>query len=274
MNANPEARRLFSLRRIKRDTFVNHVEYHRVLPSTNTRAIELAATAETPIPALVVTEAQTAGRGRGENMWWSASGALTFSLVLDLNATDNRPESWPKFALAAAVGVCDALESFAAGTHFGIRWPNDVCCGPKKICGILPELQMSASPRLILGVGINANNSMSKAPEELCATATSLVDITGRRANLTSVLIDVVCALERRFAELAVSAPELSTAWSDRCLLRGRHVRLGLGAEDVEGPCTGIDANGALGLQIAGGVRRFYGGTVAHIGDSLTDASS
>jgi len=257
------------MRRIKRATFVRHVEYHRVLPSTNTRAIELAATAETPIPALVLTESQTAGRGRGENTWWSAPGALTFSLVLDLRATEVRPESWPRFALAAAVGVCDALESFAAGTHFGIRWPNDVCSGRRKICGILPELVLGASSRLVLGVGINANNSMEHAPEDLRAIATSLVDVARRRENLTGVLVEVLRALERRFAELAASNPELWTAWSERCLLRGRRVRLRFGVEDVEGPCAGIDEDGALVLRTPDGVRRFYGGTVAYEEDSL-----
>jgi BirA family biotin operon repressor/biotin-[acetyl-CoA-carboxylase] ligase len=231
--------------------------------------MELAAIAGTPVPALVLTEIQTAGRGRGTNVWWSSPGALTFSLILDLDARRAKPESWPTFALAAAVGLCDALETIAIDTNFGVRWPNDVCCGTKKICGILPELAMSTGSRLVLGVGINVNNSIEHAPDELQTSATSLIDITGRRERLTSVLVLVLNALEQRFAELAASDPLLHGAWSDRCLLRGRKVRLRFNSDEVEGRCTGIDATGALGLETRDGIKLFHGGVVAYVGDRV-----
>jgi BirA family biotin operon repressor/biotin-[acetyl-CoA-carboxylase] ligase len=262
------SRRVFSVGRITHETFVQHVEYHRSIPSTNTRALELAASSDSRVPALVLAEHQTAGRGRGANAWWTAPGSIAFSLVLDLNAGETRTESWPAFALAAAVGVCDSLESVAAGTQFGIRWPNDVCLDQKKICGILPELHLGAVPRLVLGVGINVNNTFESAPQELHATATSLATITGHRANLTTVLVHILQSLDRRFEQLTSSDPQLPRAWSDRCLLRSRIVRLRMDSEEVEGRCMGIDASGALRLEVAGGAERFYGGTVAFVGDS------
>ena len=62
-------RALYSLGRIRRDTFVRHAELHRTIGSTNVRAHELAADGETPLPALVLAETQTAGKGRGANVW-------------------------------------------------------------------------------------------------------------------------------------------------------------------------------------------------------------
>ncbi len=257
-------RRRFSVSRIRRETFAGHVDYHRSLQSTNTRAMELAAQPHLPVPALVLTELQTAGRGRGANAWWSSSGALTFSLILDLHSDTVQPESWPRFALAAAVGICDALESMTPNTRFGIRWPNDVCMEQRKICGILPELHLNRTPRLVLGVGINVNNSVRNAPEELQIIATSLLDLTARRTQLTEALVCVLQSLEKRFDQLAHADSALPQAWISRCMLRGRRVRLRMDSDEIAGICTGIDATGALELQTSRGTQRFYGGTIVH----------
>lgn len=255
---------VFSLPRIKRETFVRQAELHRTIESTNTRALELAADCTTKLPLLVLTENQTAGRGRGANVWWSAPGALTFSLALDLSGSDTSPESWPRFALASAVAVCEALEAFAQGPAFGIRWPNDVCHGAKKICGILPELSVAQSPRLILGIGINANNAAVSAPVELQGTATSLFDLTGRRSNLTSLLIAVLRRLESSLNALAIGDTRIAQSWTHRCMLFGENVRIAFDDAVTEGQCAGIDTDGALLLDTASGRRRFYGGTLAH----------
>src|SRR3990172_11878277 len=90
-------------------TFVRHVELHDSLPSTNDRAIELAASTELQTPALVAARVQTAGRGRGSNTWWSADGALTFSLILDTAGWGLTHPDWPRVSLTTAVAVCDAL---------------------------------------------------------------------------------------------------------------------------------------------------------------------
>lgn len=256
---------VFSLPRIKRATFIRQAELHRSIDSTNDRALELAARADIETPLLVIAETQTAGRGRGANVWWSAPGAVTFSLVLELPAHDTGPESWPRFALAAAVAVCDALEESVAGHSFGIRWPNDVFYQDQKICGILPELCVTGLPRLVLGVGINVNNSLALAPAELRETATSLIDLAGRRTNLTQLVSAILRAVEVRLADLAVGSEKLAEAWSARCLLRGSTITLKQNDESFTGRCEGIDSSGALVLQSGATAKRFYGGTIAAI---------
>ena len=72
----------FDPERIARQSFVQTVEYHRELSSTNDLAIELLD-GDFSTPLLVLCEHQTAGRGRGENTWQSTAGALTFSVVLN-----------------------------------------------------------------------------------------------------------------------------------------------------------------------------------------------
>ncbi len=216
----------------------------------------------------MLTEIQTAGRGRGANTWWFASGSLAFSLILPLGTNGSEPKAWPKTALATAVGVCDALERLLPEFQFGIRWPNDVCFGSRKICGILPELSNGNSPRLVLGIGMNVNNSMDHAPDELKSYATSLVDLTTHRMNLTDVIVEVLRHLEIRFSELASSNSSLPAAWSRRCLLRGRIVQLCSGLDEIQGLCGGIDESGALQIKTLTRLERCYGGTISAIDDT------
>src|SRR4051794_30035368 len=94
---------------IRASTFIRHVEMHESLGSTNDRAIELARDAKIELPALVVARVQTAGRGRGKNVWWSADGALTFSVLLNPGDLGISTANWPQLSLATAVAVCDAI---------------------------------------------------------------------------------------------------------------------------------------------------------------------
>src|SRR5262245_49877980 len=80
-------------------TFVRHVEIHDTIDSTNNRASELAGDPRLELPALVVARHQTAGRGRGKNKWWSADGALTFSLLIEPAAHGLAVSNWPQLSL-------------------------------------------------------------------------------------------------------------------------------------------------------------------------------
>ena len=119
----------------------------------------------------------------------------------------------------------------------------------------------------MLGIGINANNSMNTAPAELQSTATSFLDLTGRRTDLTDLLIEVLRRLEARLGDLANASSGLSVAWSDRCLLRGHNVELRVDNVSVRGQCDGIDPHGALVLRAGSKTTRFYGGSIASVTD-------
>src|SRR4051794_9611453 len=87
---------VFDLERISRSGLVAHVEYHESLGSTNDRALELAASETPPLPLLVLTERQVAGRGRGTNRWIAEPGALPFSVLLEAPADRLPPSRWPQ----------------------------------------------------------------------------------------------------------------------------------------------------------------------------------
>jgi BirA family biotin operon repressor/biotin-[acetyl-CoA-carboxylase] ligase len=192
---------------IRAATFVRHIEIHDTLGSTNDRAAELARDPHIELPALVVARHQTAGRGRGQNKWWSADGALAFSLLLDPAAFGIRTENWPQLSLATAAAVRDALEKelLSEPSRLRIKAPNDVLLDGRKVCGILIDAPGGGAPaknRVIIGIGINVNNSWRESPRELDAKGTALCDATGRRHDLARVLVEVLRAVQNRLGQV------------------------------------------------------------------------
>ena len=72
----------------------------------------------------MLTENQTSGRGRGANRWWSTTGSLTFSLLIDLGEV---PVEWTaRLSLTVGLAICQAVERLAPVADVGLKWPNDV----------------------------------------------------------------------------------------------------------------------------------------------------
>ena len=260
---------MFNADRILAADLVKQLVLRAEIGSTNDLAMELVAAGQLRTPALVLAERQMAGRGRGANRWWSAAGALTFSLVLDPAQINLPAERWPPISLATAVAIVTALEPLAAGVRFGVKWPNDVHAGERKIAGILVEIPNQAQlaqRRIIVGVGLNVNNSWHTAPPELQAIGAALTDLTGQTHDATDVLLAVLTEIDDRIDQLGRSDARLADAWQSLCVLRGRHVELDLGQRLVAGPCSGIDADGALVVETPTGSQRIFGGAVRAIG--------
>ena len=266
MSASKHVNNHFDFDRIVKESLVEQVRYHEVIHSTNSDALELCQNNEVHAPLLVVTSQQTAGRGRGSNRWWSAAGALTFSLVIRPTDFGLTEQQWPKASLTTGLSICFALDELAPNEDVELKWPNDVFVNRRKICGVLIEVGGARpSPTLVIGIGINVNNSFNSAPEELAESATSLVDATGNHFELNDVLISVLRHLERQIARLSKDDPGLPSEWQRRCALQGRSIDVETGQRRKTGRCQGIDEDGALVLLTESGPERFFGGVVARI---------
>jgi BirA family biotin operon repressor/biotin-[acetyl-CoA-carboxylase] ligase len=255
---------VFDIPRLLRESSLQHVEYHAVLPSTNTLALQLLQPLVACSPALVLTAEQTAGRGRKGNLWWSSAGALTFSLVLRSHELPLSPERRPLAAIAAGMAVRDALLQTAPDHEFQLKWPNDVLSGPRKICGILVEQHGAGDEQaLIIGIGVNVNNSLLEAPEEISRRAVSLADLLGHSLDLTDVLLRILQRLDARIQQLS-QQPRMAMSDANRCsVLNGRLVSVQSGDGVVQGVCAGIDEDGLLVLQTDSGIVRCPTGVVS-----------
>jgi BirA family biotin operon repressor/biotin-[acetyl-CoA-carboxylase] ligase len=221
------------------------------LPSTNTEAARQAS-AGAPEGLCVVAREQTAGRGRREREWVSPKDAgLYFSIVM-------RPRleasSWSLVTFAVALAARDALRE-ACGLETDIKWPNDLLAGGRKLCGILAETCETARGRAcVVGVGINLSDAAF--PPEIAARATSVEAESGAKPDREALLAALTRHLARRYESLQEPGGEAETlrAWAaGSTYAAGKRVRVALGDKSIEGTTRGLEADGALRVEIGSG---------------------
>ncbi|MCA9068582.1 MAG: biotin--[acetyl-CoA-carboxylase] ligase, partial [Planctomycetaceae bacterium] len=254
------------LQRLGAQPFMAPCECHAELPSTNDRALELARQTDLELPALVLTERQSAGRGRGENAWWSTEGALTFSILLDAQEHGLTPERWPQVSLLTGLAICEALDAFLPPGQLKLKWPNDVMLAGKKLCGILSEIPPGSKGRMVVGMGINVNNLFDEAPPDVQLRATSLTEATDVHHDLNDILVSVLQHIELELNRLTENPLEFARRFRERCWLNGREVSIDSGFAEIQGYCQSIDEAGALLVQTSTGTERILSGTVTAIG--------
>ena len=243
------------------DTFVDAVEHHRALDSTNNRALKLARGRCGGLPRLIVADRQTAGRGRGSHRWWTGPGALAFSILIDVRPYAKSPADALLTSLAAGIAVCEAVEPRLAGAAtIGLHWPNDVYAGGRKLAGVLIEAPPGGL--YVVGIGVNVNNRAADAPAELRDKVATLRDLTGGSVPRTGVLIDVLRSFQAQLRRLADDPDGIGAEAHRRCLQLGRTIEVDTGAAVVCGTCRGIAPDGALLLQTDEGPRAVHSGTL------------
>lgn len=219
--------------------------------STNTDALATADQLEGEAHVFA-TEHQTQGRGRLNREWLSRAGeAIAMSLVLRPTIDRSR---WPWISLLAGLAVRDALADFV--DQVGVKWPNDVLVGERKISGILAETQGQV---LVVGIGINVNQT--QVPFD---SATSLHIEIGVETNRTALMIAVLNSFESRYTQLQADFHGLVDDYRHYCVTIGRQVDIHLADTVVSGLATGVDEHGQLQL----GVDSYSAGDVVHIRSS------
>lgn len=232
------------------------------LPSTNTELARQAS--EGAGEGLsIVSDEQTAGRGRLRRAWSSPRGAgLYFSILLQPAIP---PEQWPLVTFMAALAVGDALHE-ACGVKTDIKWPNDLLSGERKICGILAEAVETPTGRAVV-VGIGINLTADAYPAEIAGVATSVAEASGHVPEREALMAALLRALSRWYSLLhEPDGPEkIVAAWSSRSsYASGKPVQVANGDEVWQGITRGVASDGALRLEIENdGVRLVRAGDVS-----------
>lgn len=216
-----------------------------------------------PEGTTVRAEEQTGGRGRMGRRWHSPSGkGIWMSVVL-------RPELplalTPQLTLLAGVAVCRAIRR-ETGIDAGIKWPNDLLAGGRKICGILLEsaLREGRLHYCIAGIGISANLQTADYPEEMREIATSLQIESGApvdRDRLTAAVLDELELMYRLYNEKGF-AP-IRELWEALSVTLGRQIYIDTPDGRIVATATGLDEDGGLLLRDAqGNVTRVLAGEI------------
>ena len=149
-----------------------------------------------PEGATIVTDHQTEGRGRLGRIWEDVPGrALLMSVLL-------RPEApmplWPELSLVAGEAVAAALRE--TGVDATLRHPNDVVIAGRKLVGVLPE---ASSGRVVLGIGVNVNQTADELPSDTAKPPTSLRVELGHDVERAPLLAAILRELELGYDDWA-----------------------------------------------------------------------
>lgn len=165
------------------------VEVFKTLPSTN-EAVKILASNGEAEGKVILSEEQTAGRGRKGRKFFSPPGTGIYMSIL-LRPKLSAAES-TLLTTSAAVAVALAIES-VSGKNTQIKWVNDVFMEGKKVCGILTEASMSLEhgwlDYAVLGIGINVTLPTGGFPDELTGIARSIFFESNHHGDLRNRLV-------------------------------------------------------------------------------------
>jgi len=146
-----------------------------------------------PEGTIIVAEHQTQGRGRLGRGWHDAAGRSILMSVL-LRPRPPMP-LWPELSLVAGEAVARALRE-ETGIDATLRHPNDVVVAGRKLVGVLPEARTG---RVVLGIGVNVNQTAGELPTDTAKPPTSLRVELGREVERAPLLAAILAELERGY---------------------------------------------------------------------------
>ncbi len=239
-------------------------EHHATLGTTMERARELAVDPGCLLPAAVVADVQTLGRGQRGARWWQAPGSLAVSVVV---AAPDLPLASPPavWSLACGVALAESVAVVAPTVEPLVRWPNDVEVEGRKLAGILVET--TPGGRAIFGIGVNTSGSCRDAPPPLDRKIITLPDLTGSLLPRERLLEEFLPRLFRLLAATTADPEAFVGRYSLRCGLAGHPVVVYRGDEQLTGICRGIAADGTLVLDTATGRVHVSSGSLTHPAD-------
>ena len=253
---------------LSKECICKKVEAFETIDSTNTKAKQLAELGEEE-GTLIISDEQTAGKGRRGRSWCSKKGANIFMTLLI------RPRIEPKYlsgiTLLAAMSVATAIKDIC-DTEAKIKWPNDIVINKKKICGILTEMssEMNYVNYAVIGIGINVNDD--EIPQEIRKNASSIYLETDRKVNRNELAAKVVEKFDSYYKEFLKTndLSALTDEYNSMLISMNSEVKVLYGMaetakpEDEEiGIARGIDVDGSLLVETKEGIKSIVSGEVS-----------
>jgi len=224
--------------------------YFPELESTNIMAKEKALHRAEGIDegTLIITEKQSAGKGRLGRKWFSPTGGIWLSIIL----YPQLPPSYiPRITLMTAVAVVKAIK-ICTQIEPQIKWPNDILISEKKVCGILTEMsaELDMINWVVVGIGINANIEHQDFPEDIQENTISLKEVSGKEV-LRVMLIQTFLQEFEKYYDKFKRKEFLSILeeWKLNSHTLGKKVRVDMGEKIITGEAVNINEEGALILK-------------------------
>jgi len=220
--------------------------------STNDVAAQHAITGA-PHGYTVLSEEQTAGRGRQGRTWVSPKGGIWLTILLRPPFTLDPLNALP---LIAALAVAKTINS-SIGVRARVRWPNDIFVGGRKLAGVLAETKFKGNQveYALLGVGINANFH-STALGELSSKATSLEDLLGSSVDREAIIALLLLEIENVYELASSNLNDAMVLLQELDCSRGRQVRITFQGEEISGIMAGYESFTSVRIRTVEGRSR------------------
>jgi len=239
--------------------------YLSTVESTNTLAMQLAY--ERPEEGLVIlTDSQTAGKGRRGRRWVDVPGCNVLMSILF------RPLFPPHIlVMITSLAVVDAIADICQ-VSATIKWPNDVLIEDQKVAGILIETSHDSSGRMVAvaGIGVNVNGSIEELAKHssiqvpLTTIATTLESACGHQVSREVFIARLLQYIEESYSALqqenaGLSAVEIVNKepftrlirerWRSQLTTLGRTIVVQQGNSVISGIAEDVDESGELLLR-------------------------
>jgi len=216
---------------------------------------------------LIIADVQNGGKGRQSRKWLSPSGGIWMCTIMKKPMLDLNKLS--AVTLLCAVAVAKAIEEIFPAIKPQIKWPNDIYVDTKKICGILTEtvMQGKIAEYIIIGIGINANNSTGFEDNDIKGSAISFGELGHAvdRPRMASLINDNVLEAVAEY-EKRGSIDFIMDYYSSHMLWLGSEAVMKntiTGEIAKQGIIQGIDEEGRLLLESGGRTEHILSGELS-----------
>jgi BirA family biotin operon repressor/biotin-[acetyl-CoA-carboxylase] ligase len=212
---------------------------------------------------LVTAESQTAGKGRLGRKWVSpASGNFYGSLVLKEYKYPPQSSSW-----ASSLAVINTLRENYPGLDLWLKWPNDIFCGTRKICGILSEITSDSQNNrkgVVNGMGINLNMNETEL-ETVGRPATSVYSETGKKVNLSFFAKSLCRHLNKVYSTVfSAGIEDIYLLWKNENIILEKEIDVVTQQNEIiSGTVENIGRRGELILNTSAGTLTLWCGDVS-----------
>ena len=224
------------------------------IDSTNAELLRRGASQ--PDIAVLVADAQSAGRGRRGRVWQSPPGA---NLYLSLYWRHRRdPSTLGGLSLVVGLACAEALRELGYA-DVGLKWPNDLLARGRKLGGVLVELAPGAA---VIGLGLNVRMPEAGAAQidQPWIDLAALGAVLPRAALVAALLRHLVPALD---AFAGAGLAPFHARWQALDVFAGARVQALAGEERLEGVALGLATDGGLRLQVGEGERVLHSAEVS-----------
>ena len=250
---------------LKTQTVGKKVYYFDTVDSTQNYAIEISKK-KNESGSVVISQRQTAGRGRMNRKWVTVKGGLSMSIILHPKFDTSVSTLFP---MAASLALATAIQK-TINMKPNVKWPNDVVIKGKKVAGMIADasIQSNLIESMVLGVGINFKVDTKHLESQLKGTknfygVASLLKIDDT-TNPLKIVQNFFSELEKIIVLLDQGeTSKIIQRWEKISSTIGKKVSVKTNDGIITGLAKKINSDGSLNIVKNGKVQRLLVGDIS-----------